>query len=264
MQFSDTTNKNGIIQTCELLLDLGDTGISGNSTLLKQFTNLANKAYDNVVSEILQNEGDYIWDDANFTVSDLPRADVTLSVVAGSEVSIYAFPVANVNGLSGASGDVSSFLRLIKAQIKDANGYYQALTLLTESMINQPFETLFYNAGFPKYYRPFGSGIQIFPAPLATQVTAIAGLRVYFQRQKIDFISTDTTRVPGFPSIFHYLLPLEMSETWAGIKGMKQIQFVQNKKAEFTRNLGWGVANLNKDSRQRLTSAASRRNYGNE
>jgi hypothetical protein len=261
LPFSDTTNKNGIIQTCELLLDLGDAGISGNPTLLKQFTNLSNKAYDNVVSQILQNEGDYTWDDKNYTISDTPIAKINLSVVANSEVSLYTLPVANVNGASGASSDVTSFLRLIKAQVLDANGFYQNLRPISESMTDTPLETLFNKPGFPKAYKLIGSGIQIYPAPLAAMVTATAGLKVFFQRDKIDFVSTDTTKLAGFPAIYHYLIPLEMSETWAAIKGMKQLPFIQVKKAEFIKNLGWGIANENKDIRQRVKPINQGRSY---
>ena len=36
--FSDTTNKNGLIQECEFWTNLGDGTISGDTTLLAQFT----------------------------------------------------------------------------------------------------------------------------------------------------------------------------------------------------------------------------------
>lgn len=246
MQFSVTSGElNGIIQTCELLLDVGDAGISGNATLLKQFTNLLNKSYDNVVAQILQNEGDYTWDDYSYT-SSFPVATTTL--VANQ--SDYLFPVAGSPGATTAA----SFLRLIKVMVKDANGNYQSLQLITETMMEQPLETAFATAGFPRFYKPLGNSIFLYPAPATGSVTMATGLKMYFQRDKVEFASTGAdTKEPGFPSIYHYLLPLEMSETWAAIKGMSQLQFIQIKKAEFTKNLGWGVANMNKNQRQRIT-----------
>ena len=248
MTFSNTSTKNGIVQTIELLLDLGDTGISGNSTLLAQFTNLINRAYDNVVSQILQNEGDYTWDDSVY--STFPIATTNLVTTPGAEQSDYYLPVAN-DGSVGSS-DLSSFLRLIKVNILDAGGNWQTVNPISESMSQMPLENVFQNAGFPKWYKVLGTSIFLYPAPLAGQVTATAGLKLFFQRDKVEFLSSDTTRQPGFPSIYHYLLPLEASETWAAIKGMRQLAFIQQKKAEFTHNLGWGIANKNKDQRQRL------------
>ncbi len=260
MVFSDTTNKNGIIQTCELLLDLGDTGISSNTVLLKQFTNLINAdAYDDVVSEIIKNDGSWQWDDFNEGVTKQPVATQNLTVTAGSEVSNYALPTAASNSGSGSS-DASSFLRLSRVLVLDTAGRYQTLEPIDDNAYEQPLETLFYTPGFPRYYRQVGTSITLYPAPLAAQVTATNGLKIYFQRDKIDFLSSDTTKQPGFPSIYHYLLPLIASETWAAIKGMKQLNFITQKKLRFMQNLGWGIANRNKDLPQRLTSVQSRRN----
>lgn len=230
----------------ELLLDLGDTGITSNTVLKAQMTNLVNRSYDNVVSQILQNEGDYTWDDYNN--ADFPIGSTNLVTTPGSEQSDYALPVAGVS----PGDNASTFLRLIKAQVKDANGYYQNLKAVSETMTDTPLETLFSVAGFPKFYKQLGNSVFLYPAPLAAQVTAVNGLKLFFQRDKVDFVVGDTTKQPGFPSIYHYLLPLEASETWAAIKGMKQLAFIQQKKAEFMKNLGWGIANANKDIRQRI------------
>lgn len=253
MIFSDTINKNGIIQTCELLLDFNDGDISGNPTLLKQFTNLANKSYDNVTSQILQAEGDYTWDDYNFT--NFPIGATNLVTTPGSEQADYTLPVAGSPG----STDPSSFIRFIKAQIKDAYGNYQNLYDISESMTDTPLETLYKQPGFPQYYQLRSNSITLYPAPLAAQVTATAGLKIFFQRSQIDFASTDTTKQPGFPQIYHYLMPLEMSEAWAAIKGLRQLGFIENKMLEFKKNLGWGISNQNKDTRQRIIAIKSRR-----
>lgn len=260
MDYSNTSLKNGILQTCELLLDFNDGDITGNSTLKAQFTNLLNNvAYDEVVSEILRNEGTWLWDDFNEGNSKLPVATQNLTTTPGSEVNNYALPTGASNSGS-ASSDPSSFIRLIKVQVKDAAGYYQNLFPIDESSFDQPLETVFSNPGMPQYYDQVGTSLILYPSPLAASVTATNGLKVTFQRDKIDFVVADTTKQPGFPSIYHMLLPLIMSETYAAIKGMKQLPFIIQKKNIFMQNLGWGVANRNKDLRQRITSAQSRRN----
>ncbi len=260
MKFSVTTGqKNGIIQTCEMLLDLGDGGISGNTTLLTQFTNIINNdAYDDVIAEIMKNEGSWVWDDYNEGNSKLPIA--FQNVVAGSEVSDYALP--NAASASGSGGsDASTFLRLISVQVLDQTARYQNVLPIDDNAYPQVLETIFYNPGFPKWYKQIGTSIRLLPAPLAAQVTATNGLKITFQRDKVDFTVTgNDTQMPGFPSIYHYLLALITSETYAYIKGMKQAQFLTQKKLKFYQNLGWGVANRNKQLPQRLNSVQSRRN----
>jgi hypothetical protein len=255
MQFSLTTGeKNGILQKCEYLLDLGDTGISSNSTLLAQITGAVNNAMNDIIAEILKNEGDYIWDDSNYT--DFPIATTNLVTTAGSEQSDYTLPTAGAQG----DTDASSFLRLTAVKIKDAAGNWQKILAIGEDTYQQPLETIFKDAGFPKWYRQLGNSIRLFPAPLTSQVTATAGLRMEFQRDQIAFVTGDTTKEPGFPSIYHHLVPLLASESYAAIKGMRQLGWISNQITKAMQNLGWGIANRNKDQRQRIISLTSRRN----
>lgn len=260
MDYSNTTLKNGILQTCELLLDFNDGDITSDATLKAQFTNLLNNdAYDDAIAEILKNEGTWVWDDFNEGNAKLPVATQNLTTTPGSEVSNYALPTgASASG--SASSDASSFLRLIKVQVKDASGKFQNLLPIDEGAFAQPLETVFFNPGFPQFYDQIGTSLILYPAPLAASVTATLGLKTTYQRDKVDFVVGDTTKQPGFPSIYHYLLPLMMSETYAAIKGMKQLNFITQKKLKFMQNLGWGIANRNKDLKQAITSAQSRRN----
>lgn len=248
MVYSDTSLKNGILQTCELLLDFNDGDITGNSTLKAQFTNLLNnEAYNEVIAEILKNEGDYVWDDSSYT--DFPT--ITKNLVDNQ--SDYALP-ASVSG-----GSQTTFLRLIKVMILDKAGRYQSLLPISQGSYDQPLETVFYTKGIPRGYRQLGSSLILYPAPDSTQVTLTAGLKIEFQRDKVEFVVADTTKTPGVPSIYHMLFPLIMCETWAAIKGMKQLSVITAKKLKFMQNLGWGIANRNKDLKQRILPASARR-----
>jgi hypothetical protein len=71
--YSDTTNKNGLIQLCEIYTGLGDGNISGNATLLKQFTRLINNAFQKHVTTILESEDDWDFDDSSL-LSNYPIA----------------------------------------------------------------------------------------------------------------------------------------------------------------------------------------------
>lgn len=255
MIFSQTSSpRNGLIQTIEFLLDMPDGGISGNAVLLSQITNILNNdAYDEIIAEILKNEGSWLWDDFNEGNSKLPVATQTLTTTPGSEVSNYSLPTGASNSGLGSS-DASSFLRLIKVQVKDAAGYYHNLLPIDESALDQPLETAFYNPGMPQYYDQVGTSIILYPAPLAASVTATNGLKITFQRSKVHFTVTgNDTQMPGFPEIYHYLMALITAETYAAVKGMKQLGFLTAKKLKFMQNLGWGVANRNKDLPQRIT-----------
>jgi len=251
MQFNQTSSPyNGIIQTIEFLLDFNSGDISGNSTLLAQITNILNNdAYAEVISEILKNEGSWIWDDFNEGNSKFPVATQTLTDSVGN----YALPNGASNSGS-ASSDASSFLRLIKAEVKDSNGYFKTLVPIDESQFDQPLDTVFATAGLPVYYDLVGASIVLYPSPSSSVVTLSNGLRITFQRSQVHFTVTgNDTQMPGFPDIYHYLLALITAETYAGIKNMKQLPFITGKKLRFMANLGWGVANRNKDLPQRIT-----------
>ena len=102
MEFSNTTNKNGIIQLAEDYTDLGDGYISGNSTMLKKFTAWANETGDDLWFAIWSSMGSWQWDDSNQT--DLPQA--TTDLVSGQ--SRYTMP--------------TSALTIKRVEIKDENG----------------------------------------------------------------------------------------------------------------------------------------------
>lgn len=243
-----------------MLLDLGDGAISGNSTLLKQFTNLITIAYDDVVAEIMKNEGEWAWDDNAYGNSNLPTAVSSLTTTPGSEVSNYALPVA----ASPGSTDISSLLRVRKVYVKDSGGYYQNVNYANVRDSEFPLETQYFNPGFPKWYRLVGNSIILYPAPLAAAVTATNGLKIEFERDKVDFVSTDTTKQPGFPAIHHPLLAYFASAQWAGIKGLKQLSTIQAQIQKMYQNLGWNIANRNQDFKQRIVPIQTRRNPYNE
>ena len=102
MNYSDTTNKDGIIQTIEELCDLGDTYISGDSTRLKQFTARINRVSSLVWHIIHKATGNWQYDDNNNT--DLPFA--TTNLVLGQRR--YTLP--------------SDALTIQRIEIKDENG----------------------------------------------------------------------------------------------------------------------------------------------
>ena len=190
MTFSDTTNINGIIQLCEDYCNLGNTGISGNATLLKKFTAYANDANREVWTVIFKNYGGWQYEDSNQT--DLPIATATLT----SAQTTYALP-------TGA-------YTVRHVEVLDENSNWIKLTPLTREQIAEgsaisEFES---TNGQPKYYSMIGDTIELHPASDYTQASS---LRIHFDRGSHDFASTDTTATPGFVAEFHGIIPVGAS-----------------------------------------------------
>lgn len=195
MQFSDTTNKNGLIQLSEALCNLGDAGISGDTTLLKQFTGYLNQAYSEVVMAIMSVDKTWKFDDFNYT--DIPEAPITM-VNAQRD---YTLPVAS----TGA--DVATLLRVNKVWVLDATGNRIELQPMGPE---DDFDRT--TTGIPSRYRLDGKSIFLDPRPATGSVTLTSGLIIQFQRVPDAFASSGSdTQQPGFMATYHDLLPLKAS-----------------------------------------------------
>lgn len=188
--FSNTTTKGGIIQSCERFTGLGDTGISGNATYLKDFTAHINEINSRVWHMIFTSYGGWQYDDGNQT--DLPAASDTLT----SGQTSYALP--------------SSALTVRGVEVKDEGGIWTQLKPLTEEMIRdrQSMGEFFKTSGSPEYYQLVGNTVRIYPASNYTQASSF---KVFFDRASVAFASTATTETAGFASEYHGILPIGAS-----------------------------------------------------
>lgn len=194
MKFSDTTNKNGIIQLSESLCSLGDAGISSDAVLLKQFTNYVNMAYWEIFMASLSVDSNWKTDDFNYT--DYPEAPITMV----NSQSDYTLPVATTGE------NVATLLRVNKVWVLDTQGH----RLDVEFDPDQDIQN-FGVTGIPTEYRLHGKSIYLVPAPVSTAVTLASGLIIQFQRTPDAFTSADTTQEPGFMGTYHDLLALKAS-----------------------------------------------------
>jgi hypothetical protein len=197
MVFSNTgTEKDGILQDCEQLVFNSYGVITGNSELLADFTNRVNRAYDKLATLIMSVDNRWQWDDTNYT-SNLPIA--TTSLVDGQKD--YVLDVEH--------------LRVIKVQVKDSAGN---LLTVTSKDIHDPEGRAIYDEaptevqGVPVIYDKFADVIRLYPTPNYTQAE---GMIVHFQRPPSYFETTDTTKKPGVPSLFHRYLSLESATDYA-------------------------------------------------
>lgn len=154
---------------------------------LKAITRAINKWNKSVWAWILEAYGGWLYDDANNT-TDFPIATATLTA---NQVD-YGIP--------------ATALMIRGVEIKNVGGSWYPLVALTEEQIRDRdiAEAQFYNVpAQPQYYSPYANSIKIYPAANYTQA---ASIRVSFARGSTSFISTDTTKQPGFVSEFHEIL----------------------------------------------------------
>lgn len=195
MQYNDTSNYEGIIQEIERLTDLGIATISGVTATLKNFTAMVNNHNHRIWSLIFKNNGNWQYDDGNQT--DLPSASADL---VASQVS-YALP--------------NNALTIQRVDILDSVGNGKRLRPMTKEMTFQSMKEFMKTPGIPQYYRPVGNSVFLYP-PANYNYTG--GLKVFFDRDSVDFATSDTTKTPGFASPFHKLLPLRVAIEWLTTK----------------------------------------------
>jgi hypothetical protein len=146
----------------------------------------ANNAQDRVVALIREAEGRWQWDDGNQT--DLPIA--TTPLVANQQD--YTLDLTH--------------LELERLERKDSDGYWAQLMPIDPADLYQQSETSFLmTAGVPAYYDKVGSTVKLYPKPDYSQD---ASLKAYYKRGPEYFLVSDTTKAPGFASLFHRILPL--------------------------------------------------------
>jgi hypothetical protein len=189
MQYSNTTDKDGIIQMEETLCRLGDGGISGNTTLLRQFCGYNNLAMREIRMAIMSVDKHTPTDD--WEHGDYPEAPIAIVVGQRS----YSVPVA-ATGLG-----LNTFLRLRNVWVADASGNRTELSQMDES------EEFVYTNGYPTKYRVQGGYIFLNIPPTASAVT----LYVLVQRTDEEFLYDATTVEPAFLGTYHDLIPLRAS-----------------------------------------------------
>lgn len=196
MQYSNVTDKNGIVQFSEDLCKLGDGGITNDTTLFKKFTSLLNQAYKKVAIALLRVDRRWKWDDTNWT--DFPIATIDLVTTQRD----YTLPA------STSGGNASTLWKVSLVEILDTAGVYHKIDLMADGDL----ETT--DTGIPTKYKLIGNSIRLQDIPVTGSVTLTAGLRVTFQRSIVEFTVASTTAQPGFMDAYHDLLAYDASATY--------------------------------------------------
>lgn len=236
--FNDTGTKLGLIQDCEIKV-FGDQGygrISDNSNLLFQFTARINEAQDRFAFLAMSADGKWQWDDSNNT--DYPIA--TRNIVSGQRDYDFAL----------------EHLEIEKVLIKDASGTWRTLDRILDAGDELDTETDSYlenntgNTGTPQAYDKMSNAIFFDRTP---DYNSTGGIRIYFKRGPNYFIYSDTTKKPGFASIFHDYLSIRASAMYMlerKIDGAKDMFVLMQAKETDIKEF---YSRRNKDERGRLS-----------
>lgn len=200
MVFSDTTNKNGIIQEIEFWTGIGDAGISGDATLLKQMTSRVNQGFDRITPQLYAYSTHLKWDDQNNT--DMPIGTFPLAAaqsdytIAEDDNSLDILNIVGVQVLPSATATLYNDVEIISLDDPRAMECLAPTSTVTgpPTMVVVRGNTLHFNSN-PGYVNS-------------------AGGRILFEREPSYFASTDTTKEPGIPKPFHGVLPLYAAYDW--------------------------------------------------
>lgn len=201
MEFSDTTTKDGIIQRIEKLTGLGDAAISGDAVLLKVITASVNNAFDEIMPLLLSYSDTIRFDDANHT--DLPIG--TLNIVSGQAdysvtVDDNSLDILNITDIKIlASSTATEYTDIERITLDDPRAPY----------VMSPNPS---SAGVPSVW--LENNNVIFLGESEPNYAATNGIKIFFERIESYFASTDTTKVPGIPRIFHSLLADIPAHEW--------------------------------------------------
>lgn len=208
MKFNDTLLKDGLLQDCEMKL-FGDEGygkITDDPDRLLQFTARINRKQDKFAFLAMTADGKWQWDDENHVDAN----------------GKYTYNIAKCDLVAGQRDYqfALEMLEIDKVYIKvSATGVYQEIYPVdTDSERGtDSFTNGLDVQGIPYRYDKRANAVFLDVIP---SVTIPLGLKIHFKRPAVNFLSTDTDRTPGFPSIFHDYLSTAASYDYAAEHSM--------------------------------------------
>lgn len=190
MVYSDSSTEDGIVQEIDRIC-----GTTATVYTLKAKTARVNQALDRFFYLALLGDGLWQFDDTNQTTLPIGTSDLVSGQLD------YSF--------------ASDLLMISKVLIKDPAGNWAELPQLDQNQsralgiyappISNP-------GGTPSAYDILGNSLLLDPIP---NYASTGGLKVVFKRNASKFVSTDTTKVPGIPSLFHNYLCRYAALQWA-------------------------------------------------
>jgi hypothetical protein len=207
IQFSDTTNKKGLVQFYEKEIGLEWGDISNDNDLLRGFSADANESMDEFWTIALKAAG-WRMDDSNHTtkfpaiykniVSGTRAYDILNDADGNQALEIYAAFV-----LQSATGTIYERIHPVSQskQDHDVDSFNNGL--------NQ--------SGVPRRYDKIGMTVYLDDIP---NYNATNGLKLLISREGSYFAYNATTKMPGVPGILHSWFYLKPALKYARIHGL--------------------------------------------
>jgi hypothetical protein len=211
MQFNTQADEQDIVSDITFLLG----GIGVTEYTLKSRARAVNERFRMIWQAIFESYGGWqFMDDNTSDVSTgVPYTDQTIT----SGTGLYALPSAALT------------IKNVAVKPTSTSVLMNLVPLSPEEFYNLGGDAAFPSNGVPLYYILQGDIIRLLPIPNFTLSTA---LRIYFDQDISIFLSTDTSKVPGFASPFHRMLSIGAALDFAIARNMRdkavQLQVLWN------------------------------------
>lgn len=193
------------------LIDRNCKSNSASYTLVDKTADI-NLALDYVYATIFNCGGTWQFDDSNHT--DYPI--ITTDLVANQRD--YSFVADEQGNLT---------LDIYKVLVKDANGIYQEV-IPVDVQSDKNMSGFFDGqnlTGTPTHYDKTANGIFLNKIP---SYNSVGGLKIYINREGSYFLTSDTTKKPGFAGLYHEYLALRPSYQYAYRNGLENINVLRD------------------------------------
>ena len=237
LQFSDTTNYNGLIQRFELRIG-GESAlgsVSGNTIKLKLATVDFNIALDDYNYLAIEHSGMWQWDDFNHSKYPIIKANIVASQrdysFTTDEQGYYILDIYKVAILTSATATLYTDIEPVDEQDQDDSSGF----------INESTTT-----GIPTKYGKTANGIFFDVLP---NYAATSGIKLYTNREANHFISSDTTKVPGIPQLHADYLPLRAAELYAQRNSLADYPSLRAERLQMEENIKGYFGRREKDVR---------------
>jgi hypothetical protein len=232
MVFNDSTTSQGIVQDTDFLC-----GTDRNTYPLAQIVRSSNRAMDKATAIIFKSNARFQWGDDNNTNLSVAQTDL-------------------MTGQNDYSLTVEQLV-IEKIRIKDNGGGW--ITLKKLDITDPDMERLMLGTpanGTPVGYDLKDNSIIFYPTP---NYTSALGVEIFTQRPSSYFTASDTTKAPGFASIFHRYVSLNNKFDYEFAKG-KDTSKTKQEILEMEKNMETFYANRNVADKK-STLRPRRRNY---
>lgn len=204
LQFNDTANFKGLVQTYEDEIGVPRGFVSGNTELLKNFARDANLAWDDYVTIALKASGRWQFDDSNHT--DYPI--IKTNLVQGQRD--YTFVVDESGNLIL---DIYKVLILPSATATE----YEEITPIDQQTQAGDITAESATQGVPRAYDKTGNGILLDKKP---SYNATLGLKMLINREPSYFVYSDTSKKAGCAGIHYRYFALKPAMDYARQKSL--------------------------------------------